>query len=497
MLEAMMLEDTAKRKLALFRLLTKFSNKQHSINFFESRLDYSYSRVVYLLELIQQDLTKMTGKKTEILQINGVHYKQNISYDTYYQFLITQSVPYQLLISILFYPNDNLAKFCKKKYHSKTTVVRKSKLLSNYFKQFNIKMNTSQLSLDGDERVIRITLYTLIWLASRGTHLPKIKSNSIDYKEITQIISPYFPDSYSYSANKQITLILDIVYLRVRSGNVLTEKTAIDPYIPTSKTHAETFFGDLIKETKILETEAQFAAYLLIATPNFFRNNDHRLTLLNTYLDNQTNSATKLLEDFCTLFSEEIIPSDFSWEDEPILFGNVANIIFSTTIIEKNFPTLFHLIDHSLYVKNEYYYHLLTHFKAFFQKFSKRKNFGWLKANITQLSDTLAALLVPLYGSFQTENIVRIALIAESNYLLVQPLTQFIEELPFVQLVAYKDAEFSSFDFIVATSSYLIPEECQLPSFVFRFSADNDQQYIGLYQAIKTIHNKKEINQFK
>ncbi|EOH99883.1 hypothetical protein UAW_00378 [Enterococcus haemoperoxidus ATCC BAA-382] len=494
MLESMMLEDTAKRKLTLFKLLTIFSNKQHSINFFEKRLDYSYSRVVYLLELIQQDLTKMIGKKEEILQVNGVHYKQDISYDMYYQFLITQSVPYQLLISILFYPNDNLAKFCEKNYHSRTTVVRKSKLLSDYFKRFNIKLNISQLSLSGDEKVIRITLYTLIWLASQGTNLPKINNNPIDYKKITKIISPYFPDSYSYSAHKQITLILDIVYLRVHSGNVLTEKTTIDPYIPSNKTYTKALFGDLICETKTLEAEAQFAAYLLISTPNFFRNNDYRLSLLNIYLKEQTNSATKLLDEFCTLFSNEFVPSDFSWNDEPILFGNVANIILSASIIEQPFPTLFHLINHSLYSKNEYYYRLFTKFKALFQKVSKRKNFSWLKDNIEQLSDTLAALLVPLYESFQVNNIVRIALIAESNYLLVQPLTQFIEELPFVQLVAYQENQLSSFDFIVATSSYLIPEECQKPSFVFRFSADNDDQYIGLYQAIKTIHNKKDIN---
>lgn len=491
----MMLDDTAKRKLALFSLLTKFSNKQHSISFFENRLDYSYSRVVYLLELIQQDLTKISGNTVEIFQTNGVHYKQDISYDMYYQFLITQSIPYQLLISILFHPEDSLDKFCEKNFHSRTTIIRKSKLLSNYFKQFNIKMNASQLSLSGDERVIRITLYTLIWLASQGTNLPKIQDNPIDYEEITKIISPYFPDSSSYSARKQITLILDIIYLRVQSGNILREKTTIDPYIPASNAYATVFFGELVNETTSLEAEAQFAAYLLIAIPNFFRNNDHRLSLLNTYLDNQINSATKLFEEFSTLIRNEIMPNDFSWDNEPILFGNVANIIFSTAILEKPFPTLFHLINHSLYLKNEYYYRLFTDFKAFFQKISKRKNFGWLKDNIDQLSDTLAALIVPLYETFQVNNVVRVALIAESNYLLTQPLTQFIEELSFVQLVAYKYGAFSSFDFIVATSSYLIPENCNLPSFVFRFSADNDEQYIGLYRAIKAVHNKKGLNQ--
>ena len=494
MLEAMMLEDTAKRKLTLFKLLATFSNQQHSINFFEKRLDYSYSRVVYLLELIQQDLSKITGEEVKILQVDGVRYKQTITYDSYYQYLITQSIPYQLLISILFHPNDDLTQFCQKHYQSRTTVVRKSKLLSDYFKEFNIKLNTSKLSLYGDERIIRITLYTLIWLASQGTNLPKIDNNPIDYIEITKVISPYFPDSFSYSADKQITLILDIIYLRVKSGHLVTEKTMIAPYIPTSPAYAKIFFGDLIKETDILEAEAQYAAYLLIATPNFFRNNDHRLTLLSDYLKNQTNSATKLLEEFCAVFKQEFMPSDFSWEDAPILFGNIANIIFSTTISEKPFPTLFHLINHSSYSKNEYYYQLLTYFKALFHKISKRKNFGWLKENIEQLSDTLAALLVPLYESYQVNKIVRIALIAESNYLLIQPLKQFIEELPFVQLVAYSHGKFSSFDFVVATSSYLIPEECHVPTFVFRFSADNDEQYIGLYQAIKAVHNQKGVD---
>lgn len=491
MLEALMLEDTAKRKLIVFKLLSQFSQEQHSISFFENQLDYSYSRVVYLLELIQQDLAALTGEKIELFQISGIHYKHVISYDQYYQYLITQSIPYQLLISILFFPNDDLTDFCEKNYHSRTTVVRKSKLLSNYFKEFNLRLNTSQLSLYGDEQVIRITLYTLIWLASQGTNLPPIHNNPINYNEITKLISPFFPDSHSYSAQKQITLMLTIIYLRVKSNHLLKEKKAIQPYIPVSKSYAKAFFGNLIEGKNALEAEAQFGAYLLLAIPNFFRKSDHRLVLLNNYLNNHTNSATKLLKEFCSFFSEEIAPNQFSWDNEPILFGNIANLIFSTAISETKSPTLFHLVDHSLYLKNDYYYELLIQFKSLFQKIAKRKNFLWLKEMIDQLSNALAALLVPLYESFQENKIVRIALIAESNYLLIQPLTQFIEAMPFVKLVAYNDGEFSAFDFLVTTSSYLIPKECHLPSFVFRFSADNDKQYLDLYQVIKSIHNVK------
>ncbi|MEI5993168.1 helix-turn-helix domain-containing protein [Candidatus Enterococcus mansonii] len=492
MIEKLMLEDTARRKLTLFKLLTKLSESHHSIKFFETRTDYSYSRVVYLLDLIQQDLTKIIGKKVELIQVDGVHYKPTISYDMYYQYLIRQSIPCQLLVSIVYSPEDDLDAFCEKNFHSRTTVVRKSKPLSDYLKTFAIKMNTSQLKLYGDERVIRMTLYALIWLATHGAKLPQIKNPSMDYKEIIDIVSPYFPDSYSYAANKQITLFLDIVYLRAKTGYQLTEKTDIDPYIPAHTGYSNSFFKSIIQENKILEAETQFAAFLLISAPNFFRNNDYRLSLLKIYLESHVNPATKILEEVCTVFSDEFMPDRFLWENEPILFGNVANIIFTAAIIQKPFPSLFHLINHSLYAKNEYYYQLFKRFKTLFQKISKRKNCGWLKDSIHPLSDMLASLLVPIYASFQENNVLRVALIAESNYLLVQPLAQFIEQLPFVQLIAYEHDNFSSFDFIVATSAYLIPEESPLPSFIFRFSADNDEQYIDLYQAIKKIHNQKE-----
>lgn len=147
--------------------------------------------------------------------------------------------------------------------------MRKSKLLIRYLKQFNIKINTSQLTLYGDERVIRITLYALIWMSSQGTNLPKAKERPINYERIIETISPYFPDSHSYSAQRQITLMLDIIYLRIQSGNGLIDKVTIDSYIPLNKTLGEYCFKDWIKDTNMLEAEIQFAGYLLIATPNF------------------------------------------------------------------------------------------------------------------------------------------------------------------------------------------------------------------------------------
>ncbi|MTD41454.1 hypothetical protein GIX45_23105 [Erwinia sp. CPCC 100877] len=494
MIEKIMLEDTAKRKLTLFKLLNKYAAEAHSIKFYENKTDYSYSRVVYLLELIEQDLSEMLGKDAQLLQAHGVCYQASISYDRYYQYLITQSIPYQILISILYYPADDLEKFCEKNYHSRATVVRKSKLLNDYFKQFQIKWNISQLTLSGNERVIRMTIYALIWSTSYGAKLPVIKKNSIEYDRFFKEIESYFPDSYSYAVNRQLTLMLDIIYLRVTAGYGLTKKEEIEPYIPDYINYMGNFLEQTVQDKERLAAECQFATFLLISTPNYFRTDDYRLSLLRIYLQKENNAATKIFKEFCAFFSEEIMGPEFSWEKEQILWGNAANLIFSRILIKEPYPGLFHLINHSPYVKSDYYHQLFVQFKKLFQKIAKRKNYSWLKALIVPLADMLASLLFPAYESYQGNHLIRVALISESNYLLVQPLAKFIEELAFVQLVPYKHDDFSSFDFMVSTSSFLLPEENPLPSFIFRLSADNDEQYIGLYQALRNAHNKKISN---
>jgi hypothetical protein len=492
-IEKIMLEDTAKRKLTLFKLLNTYGTETHSVKFYETKTDYSYSRVVYLLELIQQDLSEMLNKELQLLQTHGVCYLETISYDRYYQYLITQSIPYQLLISILYYPEDDLEKFCEKNFHSRATVVRKSKLLNEYFKQYQIKWNISQLTLNGNERVIRMTLYALIWSTSYGAKLPTIEKNTIDYDRFFQAIDSYFPDSYSYAVNRQLTLVLDIIYLRVTAGYGLTKKAEIEPYIPDYINYLGNFLEQTIQDKKRLTAECQFATFLLISAPNYFRSNDYRLSLLRIYLQKENNAATKIFKEFCAFFSEEIMGPEFSWENEQILWGNTANLIFSRVLIKEPYPGLFHLINHSPYAKSDYYHQLFSQFKKLFQKIAKRKDYSWLKALIVPLADMLASLLFPVYETYQGNHFVRVALISESNYLLVQPLAKFIEELNFVKLVPYKHDDFSSFDFMVSTSSFLLPEENPLPVFIFRLSADNDEQYIGLYQALRRAHNKKRI----
>lgn len=492
MFEEMMLEDISTRKLTLFKLLIELSDKTTcSINFLEQHLDYSYSRIVYLLEQIQQDLTDITGNSIVLLDSKGVHIENLITYDTYYQYLIVQGVPYQLLVSILYFPEDDLEAFCQKNYLSRASVIRKSKALVEYLKQYDIRLNSSQLKLIGEERVIRIMLYTLIWLSSQGVNLPESEKMAIDYDDLTETICPFFPDSYSYSGYRQIKLSIDVVYLRVLSGNYLRKQTEIAPYIPSDIDYATKFWHPLIKDPEAIAAEAEFSAFLLSSSPNFFRASDYRLRFLSSRIKTSDDVASELFKHFCNFFAVKLMKDESIWENNPILYGNIANIIFENVILKGTPPTLFHLLPEKPYEKNEYYHKLVSEFQRFFKSIAKQKRFSWLNKNTNRMIDMLAFLLLPLYESSIEENILRVAMIAESDFLLIQQLRFFLEKLPFVVLIAYHYNRPDLFDFIVATSTYLLPDNSDSPSYVFRLTSSDDQ-YSELYQVLQEAQAQKK-----
>ncbi|MBL1229022.1 helix-turn-helix domain-containing protein [Enterococcus sp. BWB1-3] len=486
MFEELILEDITKRKLTLFNLLAYLPDDYYSINFLESNLDFSYSRVSYLLELIQQDLDEINQEPTNFITDQGIHYDRSVSYDQYYQYLITRSIPYLLLLSIIYYPQDTLDDFCRKNFLSKASVIRKSKSLNNYFKQFNIKLNISQLKLTGEERMIRIVLYALVWFTSQNANLPDV-GLSIDYEKVQNNVDPLFPESRSYSASKQIQLLLDIVYLRVTNGYFLTETATISAYIPTSVELSKDFFGAIVDNDAVLEAEAQFSALLLVITPNFYSEKDPRFYFLEHYLEIEENQATVLFKEFWHFLETTY---GFSKYEHRVIYGNTANIIFPITILKKAVPGVLTANNNSNHIQNKYFLELHDSFKVFFRKISKRKNFSWLSEQIALLSIAFALLMFPSWEKLKNNKMINVGLIAESNYLLNQHLINFLDELTFVKLETFTE-NYSDFDLIIATSSCLFPKECTASTFVFRYSKDNQKQYVALYQMLKEVQNNK------
>ncbi len=58
--------------------------------------------------------------------------------------------------------------FCQEKFISRASAMRHLQSLADYVQEFDVIFNRSQLSFKGDERLIRLILFNILWAASRG-----------------------------------------------------------------------------------------------------------------------------------------------------------------------------------------------------------------------------------------------------------------------------------------------------------------------------------------
>ena len=66
--------------------------------------------------------------------------------------------------------NPTITDFCKKYDVSRSTVSRKFEHLKNHLKQFQLRFTYTESNLVGDERLVRLSLFNIIWLGVRGSN---------------------------------------------------------------------------------------------------------------------------------------------------------------------------------------------------------------------------------------------------------------------------------------------------------------------------------------
>ncbi|MDQ8358384.1 helix-turn-helix domain-containing protein [Enterococcus faecium] len=157
-----------RRKLAIFHLL----EEQHELTIKEisKKLDLSSSVVKNILNEMENEFDDFCFSGFKLLSKNKINQNLpiDLNYDYYYSYLIQQSLPYRAMKSSLFYPEKNLMEFCQENFISRASAMRHLQSLADYVQEFDVIFNRSQLSFKGDERLIRLILFNILWAASRG-----------------------------------------------------------------------------------------------------------------------------------------------------------------------------------------------------------------------------------------------------------------------------------------------------------------------------------------
>lgn len=108
-----MLDDHSRGKLAVYGQLLTLSPGEHLIDNLRENLETTISMVKLkkILVSIQEDLEKISNKQLLTAKNKLIIRERMIHYNQYQNFLTTQSIPYQLLLSIIKKQDEDLASF--------------------------------------------------------------------------------------------------------------------------------------------------------------------------------------------------------------------------------------------------------------------------------------------------------------------------------------------------------------------------------------------------
>lgn len=491
-LETIVLTLFDNKKLVLYNTLCNLTVKKHSINYLSTLTQYSNKSVRNLLQSIELDLKNFFGLPT-IFKGNSLSIPSNLpSLSKYKEELIHNSLTFTVIVSMIFYPHKTLENFAHENFTSISTAIRNLLPLKKYWNELNIRFNINNLSLSGDERIIRISVAQLLWLISRGQNLPTQFEFENDplYKEYQSYKQDFFKDSLVFPISEQVDLILTVFYLRTSNNFLLTEEmpAIFNDWFKTEFEHLSynTSFS------LIQEKERIFLTYTPYYSPIDFNESSQRSLLVKNILEKEDNIYTRFVFSFKQFYSSFIPTSQLSDEKKNLLDRNAVNIIFLYSIFQQKVPTLFDLTDTAALEKSFDYLTLKKRVSAFIYNIERRKDFFFIKNNREQAVHTITALLLPEYKLTLQRKKLSVLLIIEMNCLFFQPLIQFLNELQFIKIYLSTEKNTPLPDFIISSSNKLLIQYSDLESYIVE-SYFVDTDFIDLYGQLKRAYLKGNI----
>ncbi|WP_311941175.1 helix-turn-helix domain-containing protein [Enterococcus dongliensis] len=485
--------------MALFYHLERLPEGDYTIKSISDELGYVYSTTQVLLNemaadcsMINKEAVLFTPQKQIRCPLNG------IAYDRYFAFLVHQGVPYQCLLYLLEHPQNDLRTFCHSHYVSIASCMRHLQPLAEYTQQFGITFNRSQLSMKGDERLIRITLFNLVWAVSKGSEPLFQHFQSGELTTTLATLSQEIPLGRDYVGTKEIHLFVEITYLRIKHGFYVEDDPRYDAiFSKESQLPLDALEQFFPVSKNQLYAEYRFLQFMQYYAPTYIGNDDPRLPMIQQYLA-EKNPLSTILLSFESFWEKKVIRGDTAiLKKNPDIHGNLHNVLVCYYIFPQKIPTLFNLLvyfQQSTSIHYEYLHQQITRFfTRFFTRFSKRSGFEWLQGCQSCLIDLFTWLTLAYFESTGQQQPLIVSLIMESNQLFRQCITQRLNDLSFVKLVPFSIHDVAEYDFLVCSSALLLPKDNNLPYFVFNFFSKNTD-YTALYRTLRKQHQRKNIS---
>ncbi|MHC5247302.1 helix-turn-helix domain-containing protein [Enterococcus sp. HY326] len=496
--EEIMFDSSTLIRYRIFRYLMQISRESYAISQLAEDMNLNYQQAVIDLTEIDEELLELNPQHKSILLGAGKVNCFNLSstVDEYRYYLLKKSVPFQFIIYFLNEEHPNVVDFCDTYSVSRSTVSRKMEKLKAYLKQYNLRLTYTEANLVGDERLVRVMLFNLIWLGTRGIEIP-FNTDLDRVEELVDGVSEFFPLSLSYFGQMEIRYFAALYLARIQKGNFVKYDKRYDFLMKKNSYYdfdqIDALSEDLnIKMTpKQRKAETSFVFFLAHYVPFYTMENE--ATLQQTIYDFSTrpNPIYSLNQEFLNFIKEDLFKNQPNVLDSPLVIGNLLNIGFTFYVTEQPIPNIQTLVvpakeqEHAEYL-------LEQKIDEFFTHAEDKDQYAFVKKVKPYMVKSYKNILLPYYNSLEFSHKIKIGLAMEHNFVLVKWVYQFLDDLRFVETETYQSGNRYDYDLILSSSLLLKQKHPQLPVYFWDHSGGEDQ-LMQLYQYLRRIYNEKNL----
>ena len=494
--EELLMDSSTLLKYQLFKKIMYLASPSYPIAQIASEMNLNYQQTVIDLTEIDRELAQLNPEHQSILLRAGKINSQNLlsTIDEYRYHLLKTSVPFQFILYFLNEDEPNIDDFCVRYNSSRSTVSRKIENLKQYLKQFNLRFTYTEAGMAGDERLIRLALFSITWLGVKGVAWPFPTMKEEIAEELVDLFAEHFPLARTYIGRHELRFLAAISYLRIKKQNyvrndkaynfLMKDNSYYDPDILEDWHHfdltprqkkMETYFGYFLSHMIPFYTIAEDPA--LHQTLKDFAQRPNPLYLLaQEYLD---WAKTHFFQGY-----EEVL-------DQPTIMGNLINIGFGYYTIKHPFPSIPHILGReqaplrSLRNLRESSQEFLTEISARddYRSFLTPETIPWMASAFTEI-------LEPFFDWRKVATKVNVGIALEHNYLLITNLQRFLADLKYATWESFNSEHLPDYDLVI-TSSLILSRQFPDANVFFWDHTGSDPQSIALLQILNNLVRQK------
>lgn len=494
--EELLMDPPTLIKYKLFKKIMYLASPSYPIAQLASEMQLNYQQTVIDLTEIDQELAQLAPKHQSILLRAGKINSQNLSctLDDYRYYLLQSSVPFQFILYFLNEEDPSIDDFCVRYNSSRSTVSRKIENLKTYLKQFKLRFTYTEAGLTGDERLVRLALFNIVWLGAKGVVWPFPAMDEEIAEELVERFAPHFPLARTYIGRHELKFLAAIFYLRLKKQKYVRHDKAYNflmknnPYYDMSKLDDWDYF-DLSPRQKKLEV--CFIYFLSHMIPFYTIADDP--ALLHTLKDfaERPNPVYLLAQDYLDWAKGHFFQGYEEVLEQPTILGNLLNIGFGYYTLKHPFPSIPDILGREQAPVRSLR-ELQEGSRTFLTEISGREDYRSFLTpeTIPLMAKSFTEILEPFFDWKKFSTKVNVGIALEHNYLLITNLQRFLAETKFATWETFNNNHLQDYDLVI-TSSLILSRQFPEATIFFWDHTGSEAQSISLLQQLATLVRQK------